>query len=70
MSSEVLTKASLLPLAPKVEGGYIIFTPLCVFVCLLLVCLCARYLKKLWMDSDDIWWAGWVCDKDELLRFW
>ena len=48
---------------PKVEGGYV-FTPVCLFVC-----LCAGYLKKLWTDSDEIWWAGLVCDKDELIRF-
>ena len=26
--------------------------------------------KKLEMDSDEILWTGWVCDKDELIRFW
>ena len=50
---------------PKGDRGYV-FTPGC--LCLS-VCLCARYLKELWMDSDEIWWAGWVCDKDELIRF-
>ena len=30
----------------------------------------ARYLKKLWTDSDETWWTGCVCDKDELIRFW
>ena len=34
------------------------------------VCLCAQYLEKLWTDLDEIWWAGWVCDNDELFRFW
>jgi len=29
-------------------GGYV-FIPFCVFVC-----LCAGYLKKLWMDPDEI----------------
>ena len=29
----------------------------------------ARYLKRLWTDSDETWWAGWVCDEDELIRF-
>ena len=28
-----------------------------------------RYLKKLWTDSDETWWTGWVCNKDELIRF-
>ena len=35
-----------------------------------LVCLCARYLKMLWTDSDEIWWTGWVYDEDKLIRFW
>ena len=30
----------------------------------------ARYLKKLWTDSDETWWTVWVCDFDELIRFW
>ena len=34
------------------------------------VYLCTGYLKKLWTDSDEILWAGWVCDKDEVIRFW
>ena len=38
-------------------------------VCLF-VCLCTGYLKKLWPDPDEILWTGWVCDKDELIRFW
>ena len=29
----------------------------------------ARYLKKLWTDSDETWWTVCVCDKDELIRF-
>ena len=36
----------------------------------LFVCLCAGYLKKLWTDSDETWWTGWVFDHDELIRFW
>ena len=32
--------------------------------------LCTGYLKKLWTDPDEIWWAGWLCDKDKLIRFW
>ena len=35
-----------------------------------LVCLWAGYLKVLWTDSDETWWTGWVCDHDELIRFW
>uniref|UniRef100_UPI00358E0789 tyrosyl-DNA phosphodiesterase 1 isoform X2 n=1 Tax=Myxine glutinosa TaxID=7769 RepID=UPI00358E0789 len=27
-------------------------------------------ISKLWTDSDDIRWTGWVCDEDELIRFW
>ena len=53
------TLASLPP-PPKVEGYG--FTPA--------VCLSAGYLKKLWTDTDEIWWAGSVCDKDELIRCW
>ena len=29
-----------------------------------------RYLKRLWMDSDETWWTGWVFDHNELIRFW
>ena len=29
------------------------------------VCWQAGYLKKLWMDSEEIWWTGWVCDEDK-----
>ena len=50
--------------ATEGEGGYV-FTPLCLFVW-----LCEGYLKKLWRDPDEILWAGWVCGKDELIRFW
>ena len=42
---------------------------LCFHPCLI-VCLWAGYLKKLWMHSDEILWRGWMCDKDELIRFW
>ena len=44
------------------------FSPLSVCLCLS-VYLCTGYLKKLWMDSDETWLTGWVCDKDELIRF-
>ena len=26
--------------------------------------------KNLSTDSDEIWWTGWVYDKEELIRFW
>jgi len=40
----------------------------CLFVC---ASVCVQNIsKKLWMDSDEIWWARWVCDEDELIRFW
>jgi len=58
--------SSFLPPPPKVDGGYV-FTPFC--LCLF-GCLWTGYLKKLWTDSDEIWWAVWVCDKDALIRFW
>ena len=50
--------------ATEGEGGYV-FTPLCLFVC-----LCAGCLKNVWMDLYEIWWAGWVCDTDKLIRVW
>ena len=28
------------------------------------------YTKKLRTDSDETWWTGWVCDKEELFPFW
>ena len=53
----------LLPAPPQVKE--VVFTPFC-----LSVCLCTAYLKKFWMDPDEILWTGWVCDKAELIRFW
>ena len=50
--------------ATEGEGGYV-FTPFC-----LSVCLCAGYLKKLWMDLDESWWTCWVRDTEELIQFW
>ena len=50
--------------ATKSEGGYV-FTPLSLFVC-----LCVGYVTKLWTDSNESWWTGWVCDKEELIQFW
>ena len=32
--------------------------------------VCVQDISKLWTDSDEIFWAGWVSDKDELIRFW
>ena len=58
-----------LPPSPKVKGGYVFILSVCLFVCMF-VCLHAGYLEKLWTDSDEIWWACWVCDKDKLIRFW
>ena len=51
------------------EGGRRLCIHPCLSVCFL-ICLWTGYLKKLWMDSDKIWWGGWVCDKDEMIRFW
>ena len=34
------------------------------------VCLCAGYLKKLWKDTDEILWTGWMCDRDKVIGFW
>ena len=50
-----------LPPPPKVKE--VIFSPLS-------VCLCTEYLKKLWMDPDEIFWTCSVCDMDKLIRFW
>ena len=30
----------------------------------------ARYFKKMWTDSDETWWTGWVCGKEKLNWFW
>ena len=30
----------------------------------------AWHFKKLWLDSDETWWAGCVCNIEELIRFW
>ena len=49
----------------KESRGYV-FTHLPLFVCFS-VC---GYLKNLWTDSDKTWWACWVCDKEELMRYW
>ena len=47
-----------LPPPLKVARGYV-FTPVCLFVCLS-VCLSVSRIskKKLWTDSDEIWWPG------------
>ena len=34
------------------------------------VCPQTDDLKKLWMDFDEIYWQAWLCDKDEMIRFW
>ena len=34
------------------------------------VYLFVRYLKKLWTDLDEIWYASSVRDTDELIRCW
>ena len=36
----------------------------------LFVCRWARYMKKLWTDSDNTLWTCWVCAKDYFMRFW
>ena len=51
--------------ATEGAGGYV-FTPF-LSVCL---SLCRGYHKKLLTDPDEIFWIGWVCDTDELIRFW
>ena len=53
---------SLLPRPPKVDGGY-------VFTLFVGLCLWAKYLKKLWTDSYEIWCTGWECEKYKLIRF-
>ena len=25
--------------------------------------------EKLWTNLDEIWWAGWVCDQEEMIQF-
>ena len=60
--NDVIDTEDLITSTTEGEGGC--FHPF------LSVCLCAGYLKTLWMNLDEIWWAGLVCDKDELIRFW
>ena len=60
-SFHILMPPELITSATEGEGGC--------FYPSLSVCLCAGYLKKLWMDPDEIWWASGACDKDELLTF-
>ena len=62
--SYIPTSFGIFTSATEGEGGYV-FTPFCLFVC-----LCTRYLKKLWTDPNENLWTGWVCDKDEQIRFW
>ena len=59
---------SIFLITTATEGGQRLCFHHCLSVCLF-VCLWAWYLKKLWTDSDGTWWTGWVCDKDELIRF-
>ena len=40
----------------------------CLFVCLTAVSRISQ--KVLWTDPDKIWKTCWVCDKDNLIRFW
>ena len=51
------------------DGMDFVIVCLCLFVCLS-ASLLAKYLTELWMDSDEICWTAWVCDKDESIRFW
>ena len=41
-------------LLPKVGRGYV-FTA---------VCLSVNRISKLWTDSNETLWTGWVCDKE------
>ena len=52
----------LLPPPPKVKAVMFSTLSVCLFVCV-------QDISKLWTDLDEILWAGWVCDKDELIRF-
>ena len=57
-------------LPPPLKVKEVMFSPLSVFVCLLVCLSVCRYLKRLWTDPDEILWTHWVCDKDELIWFW
>ena len=47
------------------------FSPLSVCLSVwVFVCLWIGYLKTLWTHLDEIWWRGWICDKDEKIIFW
>ena len=65
----VIIFSDVWPLLPSpTKGGrrlYFLVSPR-----LFVFCLCVGYLKTLWKDSNEIWWGGWVCDKDELIRCW
>ena len=61
LSASKLACTSVLITSATDGGRRFMFSPLC---------FCAGYLKKLWTDSDETWWAGWVCDEEELIQFW
>ena len=49
-------------LSPPPKVKEVMFSPLSVCFA---VCLCTWYFRKLWTDLDEIWWRGWVCEKDD-----
>ena len=54
-----------LTLSPSVStkgGRTLCFHPCC--------CLWTGYLKKLWPDSDETRWTGWVSDENTQITFW
>ena len=52
-------------------GGVVVWQHRCHVRCFAVVMLdqSAGYHKKLWTDSDEILCTGWVCDKNEPIRF-
>ena len=56
----------LLPTPPKVDGGYV-FTPVCLSVCLFDWLFVNKISQKV---VDVVLWRAWVCDEDEMIRFW
>jgi len=54
-------------LLPPPKSEEVVYLSNSVRVC---VSVCAKYLKKLWRDSDEILWGGGAWPRVESIRFW